>query len=50
MQFRAEWLNAFNSPYFGNGISLDPNNQAFGFVTAQRNNPRDVQLGLKFTY
>jgi carboxypeptidase family protein len=50
LQFRAEWLNAFNSPYFGNGIQLDPNNQAFGFVTTQRNNPRDVQLGLKFTY
>ncbi len=50
LQFRAEWLNAFNSPYFGNGINLDPNNQAFGFVTTQRNNPRDVQLGLKFTY
>ena len=50
LQFRAEWLNAFNSPYFGSGISLDPNNNAFGKVTTQRNNPRDVQLGLKFTY
>jgi hypothetical protein len=50
VQFRAEWLNAFNSPYFGNGINLDPNNQAFGFVTTQRNNPRDVQLGLRFIY
>jgi Carboxypeptidase regulatory-like domain len=50
LQFRAEWLNAFNSPYFGAGISLDPNNNAFGKVTTQRNNPRDVQLGLKFTY
>jgi hypothetical protein len=50
LQFRAEWLNAFNSPYFGSGINLDPNNQAFGFVTTQRNNPRDVQLGLKFAF
>jgi len=50
LQFRAEWLNAFNSPYFGNGINLDPSNQAFGFVTTQRNNPRDVQLGLKFAF
>ena len=50
LQFRAEWLNAFNTPYFGFGINLDPSNQAFGFVTAQRNNPRDVQLGLKFTF
>jgi hypothetical protein len=50
LQFRAEWLNAFNSPYFGSGINLDPNNQAFGFVTTQRNNPRDIQLGLKFIF
>jgi hypothetical protein len=50
LQFRAEWLNAFNTPYFGAGINLDPSNQAFGFVTTQRNNPRDVQLGLKFTF
>jgi carboxypeptidase family protein len=50
LQFRAEWLNAFNSPYFGAGINLDPNSSAFGKVTAQRNNPRDIQLGLKFTF
>jgi hypothetical protein len=50
LQFRAEWLNAFNSPYFGAGIQLDPSNNAFGRVTAQRNNPRDIQLGLKFIF
>ncbi len=50
LQFRVESLNAFNSPYFGAGISLDPNNQAFGIVNAQRNNPRDIQLGAKFTF
>src|SRR5262249_9313029 len=50
LQFRAEALNAFDRPYFGAGINLDPNNAAFGFVTAQRNNPRDVQLGAKFTF
>lgn len=49
-QFRAEALNVFNHPYFGNGLNLDPNNAAFGLVTTQRNNPRDIQLGLKFLF
>ncbi len=51
LQFRAEALNAFNHPYFGNGIGLDPNNAGtFGLVTTQRNNPRDIQLGVKFVF
>jgi hypothetical protein len=50
LQLRAEALNAINRPYFGAGINLDPNNAAFGFVTTQRNNPRDIQLGVKFTF
>ena len=50
LQFRMEWLNAFNWPYFGSGINLDPSNAAFGFITTQRNNPRDIQLGLKYTF
>jgi hypothetical protein len=50
LQFRAEALNAFNRPYFGAGINLDPNNAAFGFVTTQRNLPRDIQLGVKFVF
>ncbi len=50
LQIRGEFLNAFNHPYFGSGINLDPSNAAFGFVTTQRNNPRDVQLGAKFTF
>jgi hypothetical protein len=50
LQFRAEALNAFNRPSFGAGINLDPNNAAFGFVTTQRNNPRDIRLGAKFTF
>ncbi len=50
LQFRVESLNAFNRPYFGAGINTDPNNAAFGFVTTQRNNPRDIQLGAKFTF
>jgi len=55
LQIRAEALNAFNHPYFGSGIGLDPGtlaspNAAFGVVTTQRNNPRDIQLGVKFTF
>jgi len=51
IQFRIESLNAFNHPYFGSGIGLDPNTPgSFGLVTTQRNNPRDIQLGLKFIF
>jgi Carboxypeptidase regulatory-like domain len=55
LQVRAEAINAFNHPYFGAGIGLNPGsstapNAAFGFITAQRNNPRDIQLGAKFTF
>jgi hypothetical protein len=50
LQLRAEALNAFNRPYFGSGLNLDPNNAAFGFVSTQRNNPRDIQLGMKFYF
>ena len=55
IQVRAEAINAFNHPYFGAGIGLNPGstaapNSAFGFVTSQRNNPRDIQIGAKFTF
>jgi hypothetical protein len=55
LQVRAEAINAFNSPYFGNGLGLNPGstaapNAAFGLVTSQRNNPRDIQIGAKFTF
>ncbi|HEX7318263.1 MAG TPA: carboxypeptidase regulatory-like domain-containing protein [Pyrinomonadaceae bacterium] len=55
IQVRAEAINAFNHPYFGSGIGLNPGstaapNAAFGFVTSQRNNPRDIQIGAKFTF
>ena len=49
LQLRGEFLNAFNRTYFS-GITLDPSNASFGFVTTQRNNPRDVQLGARFTF
>ena len=55
LQLRAEALNAFNHPYFGAGMGLNPGtaaspNNAFGLVTTQRNNPRDIQFGAKFIF
>jgi hypothetical protein len=48
-QFRAEFINAFNTPQFGS-----PNTQfgqsSFGVVSQQRNFPRIVQLGLRFIW
>ena len=29
---------------------LNPRNATFGLITADRNNPRDVQLGLRLTF
>jgi Carboxypeptidase regulatory-like domain len=49
LQIRAEALNAFNHPYFID-LSADPNNASFALYTTQRNVPRDIQLGIKFTF
>jgi len=50
LQVRVEALNAFNHPYIID-YNLDPNNALFGFSAGtQRNLPRDIQLGAKFTF
>jgi len=50
-QIRFEAINALNTPYFGSGIGLAPGSaSAFGKVTSQRNPPRDIQIGGKFTF
>jgi hypothetical protein len=48
-QFRAEALNATNTPYFGypNTTYTNPN---FGKITTQVNNARLIQLGARFTF
>lgn len=48
-QFRAEALNAANTPYFGNPNTILTNNQ-FGVITSQINNPRLLQLGARVTF
>ncbi|HWS90050.1 MAG TPA: TonB-dependent receptor [Pyrinomonadaceae bacterium] len=49
LQIRGEALNAFNHPYFID-LSADPTNAQFGRYSTQRNNPRDIQIGAKFTF
>ena len=49
MQLRAEFLNATNTPLFGEP-NLDPNNTNFGRVTSQVNLPRNIQVGLRLTF
>jgi hypothetical protein len=49
VQFRAEFLNAFNTPRFGNP-ETNVNNNSFGGITSQANAPRQVQFGLKFLW
>ena len=50
LQARIEAINILNQPYFGSGIQLAANNAAFGRVSGQRNLPRDIQFGARFTF
>ncbi|MEP6945530.1 MAG: TonB-dependent receptor [Acidobacteriota bacterium] len=52
LQIRVEAINAFNWVAFS-GLNLVPSTGAtstFGFATTQRNLPRDIQLGARFTF
>jgi hypothetical protein len=49
LQVRFEAINFLNTPYFS-GLNLDPTNAAFGFANTQRQPPRDIQIGGKFTF
>ncbi len=49
LQFRGEFLNAFNHAQF-NDPNLDPTSSDFSKVTSQNNLPRNIQLALKLTF
>lgn len=49
VQFRAEALNAFNTPRFG-GPTTGVTSSTFGAITSQANAPRQIQFGLKVLF
>lgn len=49
LQLRAEFLNATNTPQFGEP-NLDPTSSNFGRVTSQVNLPRNIQIGLRCVF
>ncbi|MBK5292933.1 MAG: hypothetical protein JJE04_14835, partial [Acidobacteriia bacterium] len=49
VQFRAEFLNAFNTPRFGSPNTSVVSN-AIGVITSQANSPRQTQFGLKLLW
>jgi len=49
LQFRMEAINALNYTVLWNP-DTNPRNSTFGLINQDRNNPRDFQLGLRFTF
>jgi hypothetical protein len=49
LQVRLEWINALNYTVLWNP-DVNPRNTTFGFVNQDRNNPRDMQIGLRLTF
>jgi hypothetical protein len=49
LQVRMEWINALNYTVLWNP-NVDPRNANFGLVNQDRNNPRDMQIGVRFTF
>jgi hypothetical protein len=49
LQFRAEFLNAFNTPRFS-GPNTSVTSSSFGAITSQSNAPRQIQFGLKLIF
>ncbi len=48
-QIRLEGINVLNSPYF-TAVNLTPTSSAFGTTSSQRQPPRDIQIGGRFTF
>ncbi len=49
LQFRLEALNAIDYTVLWNP-NVDPRNASFGLINTDRNSPRDIQIGLRFTF
>ncbi|MBI3280764.1 MAG: TonB-dependent receptor [Acidobacteria bacterium] len=49
VQFRAEFLNAFNTPRFG-GPNTSVTSRDMGVINSQANTPRQIQFGLKLIW
>jgi hypothetical protein len=49
VQFRAEALNAFNTPRFS-GPNTSVTSSSFGVISSQANAPRQIQFGLKVMF
>jgi hypothetical protein len=49
LQLRIEFINALNYAVLF-APDANPRNSTFGFVTSDRNNPRDIQIGLRWTF
>ena len=49
LTYRCEFFNATNTPIF-NAPQLAPTNSNFGLITGQANQPRRVQMALRFVF
>lgn len=49
LQFRAEFINAFNRVWFGSP-DVNPASANYGKILSQANSPRDIQLALKLSF
>jgi hypothetical protein len=49
VQLRLEWINALNYTVLWNP-DTNPRNATFGLINQDRNNPRDLQIGLRVTF
>ena len=49
VQLRLEAINALNYTVLWNP-DTNPRNSTFGFINQDRNNPRDIQIGLRVTF
>jgi hypothetical protein len=49
LQVRMEAINGLNYTVLWNP-NVTPSNATFGFINQERNNPRDIQLGLRWTF